>query len=133
MDYNSLLQKAYKEVTPMKESERFEIKKVTGHHEGTKTVITNFTQVASCIRREPTHLMKALSKELASQSELSGERLILSRKLASKVINEKIEKYVKQYVLCRNCKKPDTTILREKNRSLLHCLACGSKYPIADL
>jgi translation initiation factor 2 subunit 2 len=130
MNYEALLESAYEEVKPVEECGRFEILKVKGHHEGTKTIITNFLQVATCIRRASPHLIKFLNKELASSSELSGDRLILSRKLSSKEINEKIEKYVNLFVLCPKCKKPDTEIVEEKGKTMLRCMACGDKYEI---
>jgi len=130
MDYETLLSEAYENVTPVDECERFEVLSVNGHHEGTKTVITNFLQVASCIRRPAAHLMKFLSKELASSGEISGDRLIMSRRLSSKDVNSKIEKYVNRYVLCPKCRKPDSELIKDGSKMFLKCLACGSKVEV---
>lgn len=128
MDYETLLDEAYENVTAATACERFEVIGVKGHHEGIRTVITNFPQIAACIRRDQAHLIKFLSKELASSAELSGDRLILSRKLSSKVVNEKIEKYVGIYVTCKNCGKPDTELSDSGNSCMtVRCLACGTK------
>ena len=130
MNYEELLAKAYENVEVTEESERFEILKVKGHHEGIRTVVTNFTQVAANTRRDPLHLMKYLSKELASQCEINRDRLILSRKLSSQVINDKIEKYVQRYVICTKCGKPDTELDDEGQRLFVRCLACGEKHEV---
>ena len=130
MEYEELLNTAYEKVTPIESCERFEITKVEGHHQGSKTVITNFSRVCTCIRRNPAHLIKFLTKELASSAELSGDRLILSRKLSSKDINEKVAKYVNRFVLCPVCKKPDTELEEVGNRLYIRCLACGEKYEV---
>ncbi len=130
MNYESLLDKAYEKIKPVEECERFEVLKVKGHHEGTKTIITNFGQIVTCIRRNPDHLMKFLNKELASSSEIRGERLILSRKLSSNDINNKIEKYIKRFVLCHKCRKPDTELENVKGKVFLKCLACGERYEV---
>ncbi len=129
MSYEDLLNDAYDKVELNLEttSDRFEIPKVKGHHVKTKTIITNFLQITAHIRRDSTHLMKYLTKELASQGEIQNERLILSRRLSSKDINEKVSKYVNQFVLCPKCKKPDTEIVDENGKSFIHCLACGEK------
>jgi len=74
--------------------------------------------------------MKFLTKELASSGELKGDRLILSRKLPSKEVNEKIERYVNRFVLCPKCKKPDTELEEDKGKAFLRCLACGEKYEV---
>ena len=130
MDYEALLEEAYESVKPIKESERFEVLRVNGHHEGSKTIITNFSQVALCIRRSPAHLMKFLCKELASSCEVSGDRLIMSRKLSSKDVNAKVQKYVDKYVSCSKCGKPDTELVDEGAKTHLKCLACCGKQEV---
>jgi translation initiation factor 2 subunit 2 len=130
MSYEELLNQAYENILPVETGERFEIPKVIGHYEGTRTIITNFLKIALLIRRNPEHIIKFLGKELASSAEISNERLIFSRKLPSKEINEKIKKYTNQFVLCPKCRKPDTELINEGNRIFLKCLACGEKYEI---
>ncbi len=127
MSYEKLLDEAYKTVHVNEESSRFEIIKVSGHHEGTKTIITNFGKVVAYLRRKPEHLLKFLGKELGIQGELSKDRLILSRKLPSKIINEKISEYSRQYVVCAKCGKPDTELSEENGKTFIRCLACGHK------
>jgi len=129
-NYEELLNEAYEKVECVEESGRFEILKVKGHHEGTRTIITNFAQVVACLRRDANHVMKFLNKELASSSEVRGDRLILSRKLPSKDINDKIEKYANLFVLCPKCKKPDTELDDDKGKAFLRCLACGEKHEV---
>ena len=130
MNYEELLDSAYENVEVTEESERFEILKVKGHHEGIRTIVSNFAQVATNVRRAPEHLMKYLSKELASQCEINRDRLILSRKLSSQVVNDKIEKYVQKYVICTKCGKPDTELDEEGQRLFVRCLACGEKHEV---
>lgn len=132
-EYEEMLNEAYENVKEVECGDRFEIPKVIGHHEGTKTVITNFFKITTCIRRSPEHIIKFLGKELATGEEISGERLILSRKLSSKEINEKIEKYVNIFVVCQKCKKPDTELVTEGNKVFLKCLACGEKHEVHKL
>lgn len=127
-DYEKLLDEAYEKVkVTIDKGDRFEILKVKGHHEGVRTMITNFGQVVACVRRSPEHLLKFLTKELASSGEINGDRLILSRRLSSKDINAKIKKYVNRFVLCPRCKKSDTELNEEGGKMFLRCLACGEK------
>ena len=130
MNYEALLEEAYEKIVPVKEDKRFEVLGVNGHHEGTKTIITNFVNIASNIRRSSTHLMKFLSGELASSAEISGDRLILSRKVSSKDVNRKIDKYVNKFVLCPSCGKPDTELNNDGSKAFLKCLACGKKIEV---
>lgn len=131
MDYTALLQKAYEEIkVTTSTGERFEIPKVKGQVSGKNTIITNIKEIASYIRRPVENLSKFLQKELAASGRIEGDRLILIGKLNSARVNEKIELYVKRFVLCQECKKPDTEIISEKGIKFKHCLACGAKSPI---
>lgn len=129
--YENLLNDAYSKVKTIEGTgERFEIPGIEGRFEGKKTVLTNFFQVASHLRREPEHLIKFLTKELAAKVTIQGDRVVFNMKVSSKKINPKIEQYVEEFVLCKECKKPDTEILKEGKFTMLHCLACGAKHPI---
>ncbi|MEM3154672.1 MAG: translation initiation factor IF-2 subunit beta [Candidatus Woesearchaeota archaeon] len=132
MEYDKLLLRA-RERLPQSvfEKERFEIPKVRGHLEGNKTVITNFLQIASVLRRPADHLLKYVLKELATPGEIyrSGS-LVLGAKIAASRINDKIKQYAHEFVLCPDCGKPDTEIKKEGDFSFLKCSACGSKHPV---
>ncbi len=131
MDYEKLLEKLYNEVKPIKSSsDRFEIPKAQGHVEGTKTIINNINQICDIIRRDKNHFLKFLSRELAALAVLEGDRVIFNRKLGSALVNEKIEKYVNEFVICPECKKPDTQLLKQGEFMFLHCLACGAKHSV---
>ena len=131
MEYSDLLNKAYKKIKVVNtNSERFNIPDVKGHVAGKNTIITNIKEIASYIRRPVEHLAKFLFKELAVSGKMDNSRLILNRKLNSGLVNEKIKLYVKEFVLCHECKKPDTEIVSEKGIKLKKCLACGAIYPI---
>jgi len=129
-DYEKLLEQTYRQVKPLKHSERFEIPKIQGHLEGTKTILTNLPQITNYLRRDINHLLKFLLKELATSGSIKQNRVILQRKISSEKINEKIQDYVKEFVLCKECKKPDSEIIKEKGFSFVHCLACGAKHSI---
>ncbi|HDI03065.1 MAG TPA: translation initiation factor IF-2 subunit beta [Candidatus Pacearchaeota archaeon] len=131
--YKELLDRLYEKVKVTESSERFEIPKATVRFEGNKTIVVNFSQICSRLKRKPNHLAKFLSKELASQAIVEQNRLILNRKLNAKMVNEKIELYVKEFVICPECKKPDTELIKEKRFVFLHCLACGAKHSVRSV
>ncbi len=132
MEYKELLKKA-REKLPKSvfEKERFEIPKIRGHVQGTRTVLSNFLQIADILRRKPEHLLKYILKELATPGEIkkSGSVIIGAKASASR-INEKIKQYANEFVLCQECGKPDTKMEKENNFSFLKCQACGARHPI---
>lgn len=131
MNYEELLEQAYKKVKPISsKSERFEVPKASGMTEGNKTIITNFREICLYLRRKPEHLSKYLSRELATPSQIEGERLIIQRKIGSDIINKKIESYIEEFVICKECKKPDTELEKKEEFMFIHCLACGAKHSV---
>lgn len=130
-DYEKLLDNAYSKIKQVSGSgERFEIPTIEGHFSGRKTILTNFFQIASHIRRAPEHFQKFLLKELATSGQKEGERLVLNNKIPSAKINPKIEQYIKEFVLCKECNKPDTELVKEDRLNFIHCLACGAKHSL---
>ena len=126
-DYEKLLDKGREEVP----KNILEISpKVKGHIQGNKTVISNFNQIADIFHRDIKHLMKFILKELATPGELTKSALILGSKIPSSRINEKIEKYAKNYVLCKECNKPETKLIKDGEITILRCLACGAHHPV---
>jgi len=131
MEYEKLLEEAYSKVKQVDtSSQRFEIPKISGHFAGKKTILTNFFSIASHIRRNPEHFQKFMLKELAASGQREGERLVLNMKVPSAKINLKVEQYVKEFVLCKECQKPDTELLKEDRLAFIHCLACGAKHSV---
>ena len=131
-NYENLLDEAYKKVknVSVKDTERFEIPKIEGYFEGKKTILTNPMHIANHLRRKIEHFQKFLLKELATSGYMNKDRLILNNKIPSAKINQKVEDYVKEFVLCRECKKPDTEIIKQDRLEIMHCLACGAKHPV---
>jgi translation initiation factor 2 subunit 2 len=129
--YEELLKKGLKKVPKdMEAKDRFEIPKSQVLREGQKTIITNFTEIASHLRREQNHLLKFLLKELATSGELSGPRLTVIGNFSETAVDSKMDKYAKTYVFCRECKKPDTKLVKEGDYVIMKCEACGARHPV---
>lgn len=132
-NYENLLNETYSKMGSSEKTsstkDRFEIPKIEGHFEGKKTILTNFSQIASYLRRDIVHFQKFLLKELATQGQLEGTRLIFNNNVPSAKINQKIKDYADEFVMCKECGKPDTEIVKESSSrmSFIHCLACGAK------
>ena len=132
MEYEKLLEKGIKELpkSVLDKGERFEIPKVKGHIQGSKTIISNFVQIAGILRRDPEHLLKFVLKELATPGEIKKNAAIIGRKVSAVSVNEKIKRYVDEFVICPECKKPDTQLIKEDKILFKKCLACGAKHPV---
>jgi translation initiation factor 2 subunit 2 len=134
MDYESMLDKAISELPKKKEAqERFVVPKVMGHIQGNKTIISNFHAIAKALNRDVEHVLKYILKELGTPGELTTNSMIIGSKVSATRINEKINDYVNEFVLCPECKKPDTTLSKEKIATFITCQVCGAKKPVKTI
>ena len=115
------------------EKERFEIPRVQSFIEGKKTVFTNFGKIASHLSRVESHFCKFLTKELGTGGVIEVGKLVLVGKFSSFLLNEKVSKYVKEFVTCRECGKQDTLLTKEDRVWFLKCEACGAKRPVPNV
>ncbi|MBI2134052.1 translation initiation factor IF-2 subunit beta [Candidatus Woesearchaeota archaeon] len=131
MEYKQLLEKGMKNLPERSvETSRFEVPNVRGHIQGNRTIISNFYQIADVIRREPEHLLKYVLKELATPGELKKTGFIIGTKVPASRLNEKIMQYVKEFVICPECKKPDTKLIKEDKFMFIKCSACGARHSV---
>lgn len=131
-DYEKLLDGIYENLPDKATTgERFEMPKFEYFTEGNKTIIKNFKSVSEKIRRDPSMIIKFLTKELAVPAEQQGERLVLQRRLTGDIVNKKLEEFVNKYVMCRECKRPDTNVQDAGHGlRLLVCESCGARRPL---
>lgn len=131
--YDELLDDVYAAVPEKKSTgERFEIPVFDSFTQGNKTVIKNFDEVCSKLRRKPEELAKYLFKELAVPGTVEGQRLVLATKVNPRLVNEKLVTFCELRVLCNECGKPDTHVEVGEGRSvsILVCEACGARRPV---
>ncbi|MFA6268280.1 MAG: translation initiation factor IF-2 subunit beta [archaeon] len=130
--YEDLLSKAYNSI-PQKalQHERFEIPRAESFIQGTKTYLKGFSILLKDMRRDKKHFLKWLSKETALPITESNNQLIINGKIGAIQLNKLIESYFNQYVLCPECKKPDTNIVSQNGTHVLKCEACGAIKPVS--
>lgn len=129
-DYEALLKQGMSRIRRAEVKERLEVPKASIMPSGQRTVITNFIEIASVLRREPYHLLKFLAKVLATFGEIKGKSVEFIGTFSADMINRRIEQYIKAFVTCPECGRPDTKILKEGKFNFMKCEACGARHPI---
>lgn len=129
--YDELIKRA-EELLPNKseEKKRFEIPKIRGRVQGKRTIISNLKAISDFIDRDEKMLFSFLMRELATKGIKEGKYHVFMGRFSSTRINEKIEKFVNEYVNCKECKKPDTKLTKKDRIMFVKCMACGAKYPV---
>lgn len=134
MEYEKLLERAMRMVPKeVKEASRFETPTAKILPAGARTIIINFVDMANTFHRDPQHLLKFILKELATKGEIDGKRLIVMGKFSQETVNKKIELYAKTYVLCYECGKPDTKLVKEGKFVIMKCEACGARHTVPKI
>lgn len=133
-DYEKLLETAIEKMPKrIGDKDRFQIPEVLIEIQGNKTLVRNFADIASKLRREPAHISKYLFRELATPGTIQGPALILQRKLLRDQIQEKVVSYVKNFVYCRICNEPDTRFVKDGRITYIQCDACGARSPYKSI
>ena len=131
LDYEALLDRAKKNLPQTLEAhDRFQIPEPEVMIEGKTTVIRNFGAIVESLRREPAHLYGYLLRELGTAGNLDGSRVVFKGKVATANIVERIKSYVEEYVLCSECDRPDTKIVKDGRVLILTCESCGAHRPV---
>jgi len=133
-DYEALLKRARSQLPEtVSKRERLEIPKLQYAVVGTRTVIHNFNEIAEVLNRDPQHLLKFLTGELATAALMQESRVIFQGKFPRETLERLLQRYMETFVTCPVCKRPDTKIVKEKRLSFLVCMACGAKSSVRQL
>ena len=126
-DYKSLLKRVM-ESTPKNEilDDRFKLPKAEVFYEGNTTVIKNFDKISSAINRSPELILKYLLGGLGTAGELEGSRVVFQGKIPMKSVRDKLKEYIDTYVMCSECSRPDTHLVKQGRTTLIRCDACGA-------
>ena len=109
--YQSLLERARAKLPPDRTGgERFQVPEPDVMTDGKNTVIRNFQEIAGVLRREPAHVIGFLAKEFGCPGVLDLPRGVLKSRLAKEAIAQRIRDYTTKFVICSECKRPDTLL-----------------------
>jgi translation initiation factor 2 subunit 2 len=129
--YATLLERARSKLPPVRTGgERFVVPDPDMMTDGRTTVIRNFADIAGVLRREPEHLIGYLAREFGCPGVLELPRGVLKSRLTKDAIGARIREYTAKYVICTECKRPDTHLTKEGRLTLLVCEACGAQRPV---
>lgn len=110
--------------------ERFVMPVPKVYYEGKTTVLENFTAIADAFDREPEHLMKYMLQEMGTAGKIEGHRGVFQGKFAELAISRQIDSYFEEYVVCSECRLPDTHLIKSDRVLTLKCDACGAHRPV---
>ena len=131
--YEKLLEEAYSKIKRAVSDERFEIPQAEVVNQGAFTIIKNFSKIASYLRRDEKHMLKYFARELAAPGNIESGKAIFQTRVSQKTVQQKLVDYINEFVLCKECKRPDTKLIKEDRIVVMKCEACGAKCPVKQL
>ena len=133
-NYDDLLKRACAQMPEVQaKRERLELPRIMIQTVGMRTIIGNFKEIADALDRDPQHLIKFLTREMATAATFHESRAIFQGKFRADSFERLLQRYLEGYVICPVCKRPDTKLVKEKRLSFLVCNACGAKSSIKQL
>jgi len=133
-NYEKLLKRARSQIPEVvSKRERLELPKINLSVIGMRTIAYNFKEIAEALNRDPQHMLKFLTREMATAATMQESRVIFQGKFSRETLKRLIQRYMENFVICPVCKRPDTNIVKEKRLSFLVCEACGAKSSVRQL
>ena len=127
LDYKKLLKKVLDDPSTKKVVEdRFKLPKAEIFYEGNTTVIKNFDKISDAVNRDPDLILRFLLGGVGTAGELDGSRVVFQGKIPPKHMQDKLKEYVDTYVMCSECNRPDTHLVKQGRTILIRCDACGA-------
>jgi translation initiation factor 2 subunit 2 len=133
-NYDELLKRACSQMPEVSlKRERLELPNLLISTVGMRTIISNFKEIGEVLDRDPQHILKFLTREMATAATYHEGRAIFQGKFRQDSFGRLLQRYMESFVICPVCKRPDTKIIKEKRLAFLVCNACGARSSIKQL
>eukprot|EP01132_Coremiostelium_polycephalum_P002486 gene2486-3077_t len=104
--------------------------KVEGKGNGVKTVIVNLPTIARDLDRPPEYPTKFFEIVIGSRTHVEGDKYSVGGEHTADKLASILDMFIEKYVLCPQCKNPETKFLFAQKTLRLKCAACGEKSPL---
>ena len=129
--YDALLRRAKEALPePVSSGERFQVPEADLIQEGKTTVLRNFVDLTTAINRDPDQVLQYLLRELGTAGALEERRVVFKGKVTAPQVADRVKSYIDTYVICSECGRPDTRLVKEDRVAILECDACGARRPV---
>ena len=103
--------------------------KIEGKGNGIKTVVVNLSNVADQLARPPNYVIKYFGFELGAQTNIDpkDDRWIINGAHEATKLQDHLDGFITKFVLCKDCKNPETVVNIKDGNIMLDCKACGQR------
>lgn len=126
--YEEMLDEALQKLPPIiVSSDRYTLPDIETRYEKNKTYILNIREILYKIKRSAEDFKGDFLRILGIPGRFEKDVLVLNGLINRETLKRKLEEYVRLFIDCEVCKKPETVIIKENNIRYLRCEACGNK------
>lgn len=112
---------------------KFELPQPRSSIVGNRTILHNFKDICAKLDRNQQHVLKFLSKEMATASTVKGGRAVFRGRFNYYTIRALIERYAKEFVICPVCHAANSRIVKKNRFHFMICDVCGAKTSIRSI
>lgn len=110
---------------------RYKMPKITGQHKGRgngcKTVITNLSEVAKSLNKEPSEILRFIGYSNGSRTFVTkDDDYIVNGFIEDENLLKYLYTYIENFVICQTCHNPETKYKYRSKKMNTKCAACGS-------
>ena len=92
-----------------------------------------YYEIADILDRNPQHILKFLTREMATAATFHDSRAIFQGRFKRDSFQRLLQRYLQSHVIRPVCKRPDTKIVKDKRLNFLECNACGARSSVKQL
>jgi len=109
--------------------------KIEGSGNGIKTVLTNVTDLGQALNRDPAEITKFFGCEFGSQTSFSPDKAIVNgqHSVPPDKLQTRLSKYIENFVLCKNCRYPETHYTIKHDVIQRECSACKAEFKFSPV
>lgn len=90
-----------------------------------RVIIKNAGKISRELNRDIGLISKYLNLLISTQISVKNETIEIKKILSEKELNDYLQIFIDNYVLCKKCNNPETIIGRRGNQIEMNCSACG--------
>ena len=127
LSYTELIERGLSQLPPeIKTQKKFEVPKFETSVEAGRTIIVNWKDIVSKITLDQKLLLRFLEHRLGTVGWITGNKAYFQGKFQRIRLNKHLDFFIREYIICDVCNRPDTELKKEKGQLIKKCNACGA-------
>lgn len=104
------------------------------HRKNKLSIFVNINTYSEKLNRTKEHISNFFREEMGTATSINGQNQLIIHGILNEAKCESImRKYIKQYVMCKQCKSIHSTMIKDNGLTYLECKQCFAKTSLGKL